>query len=142
MKKRGLNLSLRIFAIFLAIFAITLYLPNIIITISATESTEDTGCVESEPEIDYPEESEPETEMEFTGGMVEIPTQGGDQADIQVSPEVDVVIRDESGAYVLQSGVYAFENLGNSGLFMDIQQDKYLPGYHMQQYAAIMPKEF
>ena len=35
MKKRGLNLSLRIFAIFLAIFAITLYLPNNVVSISA-----------------------------------------------------------------------------------------------------------
>ena len=139
MKKKGINYSLRILAIFLAIFAITLYLPNNIITISASESgsPESTDYVENETEIEYAEESESESEMEIIGGMIEIPSFGREnvenQSNVRLSPYVP---SSSGGSYIIEDGVYSFENLGNSGLFMDIQQDKYLPGYHMQQYAA------
>ena len=35
----------------------------------------------------------------------------------------------------LPDGIYAFENLGNRGRYMDVQQNQTVPGYHMQQYA-------
>ena len=36
---------------------------------------------------------------------------------------------------VLPDGVYALKNLGNSGLYMDVEQNIYIAGYHVQQYA-------
>lgn len=174
MKKKGFKLSLRIFAIFLAICAITLYLPNIMLSASAsapddtvkaeiksepdaldetnsairelaeslvytdvnTELETESSCMVSETEYIFLEESESNTEMEIIGGMVEIQPPGQDQEEIQVNNRVTVIIKDEGSTYIVPDGIYAFENVGNEGLFMDIQQDKYLPGYHMQQYAA------
>ena len=129
MKKKGINYSLRILAIFLAIFAITLYLPNNIITISASESgsPENTDNVENETEIEYVEESESESEMEIIGGMVEIPPQDGETADIQGNDQFSHYIPNDDGGtagYVIEEGVYAFLNKGNDGRWMDIQQDK------------------
>ena len=37
--------------------------------------------------------------------------------------------------HYIPDGVYAFANVNNDGLWMDTQQDKILPGYHIQQYA-------
>lgn len=142
MKKKGLNYSLKILSMFLAVLAITLYLSNNVVIISALESPDDTDYVENETEIDYPEESESElvseSNMEIFGGMIEIPPHDGDVAEIQGNDQFSHYIPndDGGGAYSIEDGVYAFENVGNSGLWMDIQQDKYLPGYHMQQYAA------
>ena len=138
MKKRGLNYSLRILAIFLAIFAITLYLPNNIITISASESgsPENTDYVENETEIEYAEESESESEMEIIGGMVEIPPQDGEVADIQGNDQFSHYIpQDEGGgAYSIEDGVYAFENVGNAGFWMDVEN--YSSGSDVWQYAS------
>ena len=36
---------------------------------------------------------------------------------------------------VLPDGVYALKNLGNAGLYMDVEQNIYIAGYHVQQYA-------
>ena len=35
----------------------------------------------------------------------------------------------------IPNGIYAFENIGNSGLWMDVRQNQTSPGYPMQQYA-------
>ena len=35
----------------------------------------------------------------------------------------------------IPDGIYAFKNLGNSNRWMDVQEDRTDPGYHMQQYA-------
>ena len=37
--------------------------------------------------------------------------------------------------HYIPDGVYAFANVNNDGLWMDTQQDKILPGYHIQQYV-------
>ncbi len=36
---------------------------------------------------------------------------------------------------VLEDGIYSFENFGLPGYYMDIQQNKTTPGYHVQQYT-------
>ena len=70
MKKRGLNLSLRIFAIFLAIFAITLYLPNNVVSISA-QTIDDNVKASIKSDSGY----EAETEYITQAGYVENETE-------------------------------------------------------------------
>ncbi len=126
--------GLKLLSIFLAICAITLYLPNNIIIASA-EQPQEPDSVEEETLYVDTEESETETNIEIIGGMTEIPSQGGSVNEILSIDSAPVIFIEGSG-YGIQDGVYAFENVGNDGLWLDIQQDKYLPGYHMQQYAA------
>ncbi|MBQ3012783.1 MAG: RICIN domain-containing protein [Clostridia bacterium] len=129
--------GLKLLSIFLAICAITLYLPNNITIVSAEQSQEPEYVEEETLCIDT-EESETETDIGIIGGMTEIPSVGENTSDILSNDFVHIKLLDggSGGAYRIQDGIYAFENLGNDGLWMDIQQDKYLPGYHMQQYAA------
>lgn len=177
MKKKGFKLSLKIFAIFLALCAITLYLPNIMLSASAsapddtvkakiksepdaldetnsvirelaeslvytevnTELETESSCMASETEYIFLEESESNTEMEIIGGMVEIQPPDETAAEIQVAPDITVIVKEDGDGYYIEDGIYAFENRGNSGdsrFWLDIQQDKYLPGYHMQQYSS------
>ena len=133
MKKRGFKLSLRIFAIFLALCAITLYLPNIMLSASAsapddtvkakiksepdaldetnsvirelaeslvytdvnTELETESGCMASETEYIFLEESESNTEMEIIGGMVEIQPPDETAAEIQVAPDITVIVKED-----------------------------------------------
>ena len=126
----------KLLSIFLAIFAIAIYLPNNIILASAEQPqepdyAEETLCVDTE-------ESETETDMGIIGGMTEIPSEEGSTAEILSNAFVHAMLLDGGGGgvYGIEDGIYAFENLGNDGLWLDIQQDKFLPGYHMQQHAA------
>ena len=132
MKKKGFRISLILIVICAIILA-----PIGGLSIQAQEIT-DADYVENETEyIETGEqESELESDMIIEGGMIEIPPQDGDTAEIQVDGVVVTPVIKDDGTYGFADGVYAFENLGNRGLWMDIQQDKYLPGYHMQQYAA------
>ena len=123
--------GLKLLSILLVLCTIMLYLPNNIIIVSANQPeepdySEETFCEDSD---------ESEADIGFIGEMTEIPSQGGDTAEILSIDFVNATLFD-GGIYGVSDGVYAFENIGNAGLWMDIQQDKYMPGYHMQQYAA------
>ena len=136
-KNMKIKKGLKLLSIFLAICAITLYLPNNIVTASAEQAQEPDS---TEEETLYVETEESETDTGITSGdLIQIPSDDGDSSEMQVAGDdfsYHYYPPESGGAYIIQDGVYAFENVGNHGLWMDIQQDKYLPGYHMQQYAA------
>ena len=125
----------KLLSVFLAICAILLYLPRNIIMASADQPQE--PDYEEETLLVDTEESESETDMSIIGGMTEIPSVEENTSETLSNDFVHIKLYDGGGGvYGIQDGIYAFENLGNDGLWLDIQQDKYLPGYHMQQYAA------
>ncbi len=106
------------------------------ILIASAEQPQDPDSAEEETLYVDTEESESETDMMIIGGMTEIPSVGVSTNQNPSDIRVKVDVEGGSGFYIIPNGVYAFENVGNNGLWLDIQQDKYLPGYHMQQYAA------
>lgn len=66
-----------------------------------------------------------------------------DNLDDDLNSSVILLSRENSNGYgasifiqyvVLEDGVYSFKNVGNEDRYMDIQQNKTSPGYHVQQY--------
>lgn len=125
----------KLLSIFLAICTITVYLSNNII-IAFADQLQETDPIEEEYLCGEPEESEAEPNNGIIGEMIEIPADEGSTLDMMSSDLANIQFPDDGTDYVVLNGVYAFENFGNRGLWLDVQQDKCLPGYHMQQYAA------
>ena len=114
--------GLKLLSIFLVICTITLYFPNNILIASA-EQPQDPDSAEEETLYVDTEESESETDMMIIGGMTEIPSVGVSTNQNPSDIRVKVDVEGGSGFYLIPNGVYAFENVGNNGLWLDIQQD-------------------
>ena len=111
-------------------------------TIYAPEEESEPSLNEIDSETIYVPEEESESSSDeisgniSSGDMTDIISPGGNVAEINGIGDASLYQPIYSGnTYVIENGVYAFENVGNVGLWMDTQYSKNTPGYHIQQYA-------
>ena len=121
--------------ILLAVFFIVVIITACaIITASATETENDYET------LGYITEEEESTGLEelFNSDIINLPGFLDDVAELNGDDQFSPYIPPEDylEGHVIEEGVYAFENVGNAGRWMDIEQGKYDPNYHMMQYAT------
>ena len=130
-----MKLNIKALSLFLVITLLFAFAP--MNTIALSEENVISDPIAEREEQSYVDENTEETEtlyFEYTEGSTDnngsrlIPEVGFGPSDPSTDPTL-------ISSLTVPDGVYSLENLGNAGLWMDIQQSKTDPGYHVQQYA-------
>lgn len=137
--------SIRFLAILLTVFLLVSIFP---LSLFAANSSEDpplnsslpdesaTPTEEESSQDRFPEESSAEvSQTEITGSLIPEEEPAPDGASTPNRAPAAAASFTTLSETVLPDGIYAFRNLGNTNRWMDVEQNRTTPGYHIQQYA-------